>query len=141
MSEGPEVSVIVPAYNEAANLPRLLEELQQLDGGKTEIIVVDDGSRDQTAQVAQARGATVVRLPGNQGKGSALKAGFVVARGQFLVQIDADRQFLTNEIPKLLAPLRNGADVVFGSRFARGASLEPGSMEWTNRIAHKVICF
>ena len=141
MGEAVELSIIVPAYNEVENLPGLLTELRQLNGRRTEIIVVDDGSRDQTAQVAQAHGARVICLPQNRGKGAALREGFQAATGRFLVQIDADRQFLTQEIERLVQPLMEGADIVFGSRFVAGATCQPGSMAWTNRIAHRVLCF
>lgn len=140
MAETVDLSIIVPAYNEEGNLPELLPELKQLNGMSMEIIVVDDGSQDQTAAVAKAAGVQILSLPMNQGKGAALTAGFRVARGRYIVQIDADRQFLTSEIPRLIEPLRNGADIVFGSRFVRGARLTEGSMAWTNRIAHRVIC-
>lgn len=140
MSERVDVSIIVPAYNEARNLPKLLADLRKLRGMTTEIIVVDDGSRDRTAQVAKAAGATVLRLAKNRGKGAALTVGFRAARGRYLVQIDADRQFLSREIPRLVKPLSNGADIVFGSRFVRGAKRQPGAMAWTNFVAHHVIC-
>lgn len=135
-----ELSIIVPAYNEARNLPSLLQELRQLNGWSTEVIVVDDGSQDRTAEVAEASGARLVRLARNQGKGAALRAGFEVSRGTYLVQIDADRQFLVQEIERLVEPLTRGAQIVFGSRFVRGSSLEAGSMAWTNAVAHRVLC-
>lgn len=136
-----ELSIIVPAYNEEGNLPRLLKDLRPLRGPKCELIVVDDGSRDRTSQIAKAAGATVIRLPRNRGKGAALKAGFRAAHGRYLVQIDADRQFLSREIPRLIKPLQHGADISFGSRFLRGSKRQPGAMAWTNFIAHHVICF
>ena len=139
---GVEISLIVPAYNESKNLPALLTELQRLDlGARTEIVVVDDGSHDNTSQIARAAGAEVIRLEPNQGKGASVKAGFQIAKGRLFVQIDADRQFRTAEIARLLQPLRDGsADIVFGSRFLKGSTLEPGAMAWTNALAHPVIC-
>ena len=136
-----DLSIIVPAYNEAANLRPLLEELQELKDFSTEVVVVDDGSLDGTAAIAETMGVRVIRLATNQGKGMAVREGFRAARGRYVVQIDADRQFLTEEIRRLLEPLRDGADIVFGSRFIRGARLTEGSMAWTNRIAHRVICW
>ena len=141
MSDAVELSIIVPAYNESGNLPPLLTELsQKRSAWRAEIVVVDDGSRDRTSDVARAHGAVVVRLEQNQGKGAAVRAGFAAASGRYLVQIDADRQFVTEEIERLVDALRRGADIVFGSRFIPGARLEPGSMVRTNRVAHAVIC-
>ena len=135
-----ELTIIVPAYNEADNLARLLPTLRQ-QYPDAELIVVDDGSRDSTSQVATDLGARVLRMERNGGKGAALKAGFGIANGDFIVQIDADRQFLPEEIPRLVCALRDGADIVFGSRFIPGSCIETGAMAWTNRIAHIVICW
>lgn len=117
------VLVIIPAYNEAATLPAVLEDLRVQGAGLGEaldVVVVDDGSVDGTAQVARAGGAVVLRLPFNLGIGGALRTGFryAVQQGyQRAVQLDADGQHDAAELASLLAGLHN-ADLVIGSRFA-----------------------
>lgn len=136
----PDLAIIIPAYKEAENLAQLLPKVKQ-QCPAAELIVVDDGSPDQTSQVATAHGARVLRLTPNRGKGGALKAGFGIATAKYIVQIDADGQFLPEEIPRFVDALNAGADVVFGSRFVRGSAIEPGAMAWENNIAHRVICW
>lgn len=114
------VAVIVPAYNEAPNLPRLAAALRAHAPG-CDVCVVDDGSTDGTAAVAAALGWTVLRLPVNLGIGGAVQAGYLWAleRGHDVaVQIDGDGQHDPAFLGALLAPLQQGsADVVIGSRF------------------------
>lgn len=114
------VALIVPAYNEARNLPRLAEAVRAHAPG-FDVCVVDDGSTDDTAAVATSLGWTVLRLPVNLGIGGAVQAGYLwaLARGHDVaVQIDGDGQHDPAYLPALLAPLEAGtADVVIGSRF------------------------
>jgi glycosyltransferase involved in cell wall biosynthesis len=114
------VAVIVPAYNEAANLPRLAEGLRA-HAPHCDVCVVDDGSTDATAAVAASLGWTVLRLPVNLGIGGAVQAGYLWARERghdVAVQIDGDGQHDPAYLGALLAPLEAGAaDVVIGSRF------------------------
>jgi hypothetical protein len=115
--------VIVPAYNEERNIPIVIEELRaHLPGA--EVLVVNDGSRDATADVARAGGATVLDLPMNLGIGGAMQAGFVYAhRGGFeaAVQFDGDAQHRGDQLRLILGPLEEGhADVIVGSRFVAG---------------------
>src|SRR6266545_212616 len=89
------ISVIIPAKDEAPNLARVLTDLHktspQLNGYNIEVIVVDDHSRDETAQIARSHGARVVTNESSRcGKGVALRAGFAVAKGDYLVMMDAD---------------------------------------------------
>lgn len=110
-----KVSVIIPAYNEADVLPATLAVLRRLTE-VDEIIVVDDGSRDNTAEVARRAGVRVIRLPRNVGKGKALQAGAAAARGRVFVLLDADLGETAFEAAKLIAPvLRDEADVVIGA--------------------------
>jgi glycosyltransferase involved in cell wall biosynthesis len=114
------VAAIVPAFNEARNLPRLAEALRA-QGSSVEVCLVDDGSTDETAEVARALGWTVLRLPMNLGIGGAVHAGYLWAleRGHDVaVQIDGDGQHDPAFLDALAAPVREGrADVVIGSRF------------------------
>jgi len=112
--------VILPALNEEAALSAVLRELRrtcpQLD-----VLVVDDGSVDSTAEVARAEGVPVAVLPFNLGVGGALQTGFryAVVHGYVrAVQFDADGQHDPTQVPALLAALDEGADLVIGSRFA-----------------------
>lgn len=114
------VAAIVPAYNEARNLPRIAEALRARGPG-CDVCVVDDGSTDATARVAASLGFTVLQLPMNLGIGGAVQAGYLWAfeRGyDVAVQIDADGQHDPTYLEALLAPIREGdADLVLGSRF------------------------
>jgi glycosyltransferase involved in cell wall biosynthesis len=114
--------VILPALNEAAALPDVLRELRrccpQLD-----VLVVDDGSADDTAALARAQGVAVARLPFNLGVGGALQTGFRYAVDHGYgraIQFDADGQHDPSQIGALLARLDEGYDLVIGSRFAPG---------------------
>jgi glycosyltransferase involved in cell wall biosynthesis len=115
------IIAIVPAYNEAASLPHVVRDLRSsaLD---IDIVVVDDGSKDDTSAIARRLGVAVVTLPFNLGIGGAHQTGFQYAVEwgyDIAVQFDGDGQHLAREIPALIAPIEaGGVDVVVGSRFA-----------------------
>lgn len=114
---------IVPAFNEERNVGRVIDELRAFDP-QLEIVVVSDGSHDDTAGVARARGAHVVQLPFNLGIGGAVQTGFRYARENgydLAVRCDGDGQHVPAELLKVLAPVLSGdADIAVGSRFVAG---------------------
>ena len=138
----PELSVLLPAFNEAESLPQLWSELGPvLDaiGRPTEVIIVDDGSTDATASIARAlheRDARVrlLRLAGNGGLSVALDAGFARARGRIVVTLDSDLQNDPRDIPRMLAHL-DGYDAVTGWRQRRD---DPWLKRVSSRIANAV---
>lgn len=123
----PQLTVVVPAYNEGARIGKtlvtILEYLNQ-NNPASELIVVDDGSRDDTSAVAEramaspgAAGTRVIRYEPNRGKGFAVRTGLLAASAEIALFSDADLSTPITEMPKLLEPIRTGrADLTFGSR-------------------------
>lgn len=110
------ISIVIPAFNEAASIGSLVRRIKDCDSTRDfEVVVVDDGSNDDTAAVAEAAGATVVRHPYNLGNGASVKSGAAAAAGDVLVFMDADGQHLPEDIPKLLAFI-DEYDMVVGAR-------------------------
>lgn len=118
------VVAVVPAWNESASIGDVVDAVRAADAG-IDIVVVDDASEDDTAGVAEARGAVVLRLPFNVGIGGAVQTGFRYALDggyELAVRLDGDGQHDASEIPKILAPVQAGeADLVIGSRFVDGS--------------------
>ena len=121
---------VVPAYNEAATITGVVDALRRSAPG-FDVLVIDDGSTDDTSQLARAAGARVVRPPFNLGIGGAVQTGFVFARDggyDLMAQVDGDGQHDPAELGKLLAAMEPGVDMVCGSRFlVRGEYLAPVS--------------
>ncbi len=119
----PRVFFVIPAFNEAGRVGRVLRELRE--HGYRDLVVVDDGSADGTASRARRAGAVVVRHRRNRGQGAALRSGIreALRRGaDVIVTFDADGQHLAREAGRLVGPVVRGeADVVFGSRFLGAA--------------------
>lgn len=126
----PRLSIVIPAYNEETRLAPTLERLRRFCSGRGhayEILVVDDGSADRTAEVAAAAGGRetrVLRSPTNRGKGHAACAGMLAAQGEHCLMTDADLSTPIEEIASLEAALAAGADVAIGSRAVPGARVE-----------------
>jgi glycosyltransferase involved in cell wall biosynthesis len=114
-----KVSFLIPAYNEAATIGEVLDRIATLDL-ETQVIVVDDGSVDDTGAIAESKGAHVIRQP-NRGKGAAIRAALPLVEGDIAVIQDADMEYDPVEVPDLIEPIvRGAADVVFGSRLRGG---------------------
>lgn len=121
LPEGVQILVALPAYNEAENLPDVLARMpKEIDGHSVGVVVVDDGSSDDTVAVVQALGHAVVSSPCNRGQGSALRLGYDLARrlgALVVVTHDADGQHRPEDLPTVVAPILNGQqDFVIGSR-------------------------
>lgn len=129
------LAVALPAWNEAGIIADVIAEIQA--AGYQHIIVVDDGSRDNTAALAQKAGATVLRHRLNRGKGAATKTAIEAAKllgARIIVTMDADGQHNPADIARLIAPLHEGrADVVLGSRL-----MNPAGMPWHKILANWV---
>ena len=132
MIEAPELSIVVPCYNEEERLPRTIEQIERYFAGKPisyELILVDDGSTDGTRQIQEAAAernpsVRVEALPRNRGKGRALAEGVAVSTGAQILVTDADLSTPIEEIEKLRVALRGGAGVAIGSRSVRGSRVE-----------------
>jgi dolichyl-phosphate beta-glucosyltransferase len=119
------LSVVIPAFDEAARLPATLVQVRAHLGTldrASEIIVADDGSRDATASLARDAGAVVVSLPVNRGKGAAVRAGVLAAANERILVCDADLATPITALADLDAALDAGADIAIGSRRTNGTS-------------------
>ena len=121
-------AAVVPAYNEAGSIGAVVAEIRAADP-ELEVVVVDDGSTDATAELAGSAGATVLRLPYNLGIGAAVQTGLQYANENefdLAVQIDGDGQHDARELEQLLAPIVSGeADIAVGTRFAGARFYRP----------------
>jgi glycosyltransferase involved in cell wall biosynthesis len=131
------VSLIIPAYNEANHLSHLLTSIPPCIH---EVIVVDDGSSDDTATIAQKNGAVVVRHPVNQGKGIAMISGIEKATGDVVVFMDADLQHRPQDIDRLLDPIRtDSADLSIGVRTLGSRKTMPPQRRITNFMGNFLV--
>lgn len=122
-----KILIIIPAYNEEENIARVISEVKK--NTAADIIVINDGSTDNTAKIAREAGANVLSHPFNLGYGTTLLTGYKYAfeRGyEFIIQIDADGQHDPGSIKKLFAPLKNNtSDIAIGSRFLEQEGYQP----------------
>jgi hypothetical protein len=128
----PLVSVVIPCLNEAENIEACvraaLDALGSMDVSG-EVVVADNDSEDDSARLAERAGARVV-VERRRGYGSAYLAGFAASRGRYIVMADADLTYDFNEIPRFVAELQNGAEMVIGDRMD---NIQPGAMPWLHR--------
>ena len=139
---GPErtvqVSVVIPCLNEAENIQECVGRSWAVlrdHGIAGEVIVVDNGSNDESAELARAAGARVVDEP-RRGYGQAYLAGFEAARGDYIVMIDADLTYDFDEIPRFVRELDGGAELVMGNRMQ---GIQPGAMSIVSRIGNPIL--
>ena len=129
---GPAISVVLPCLNEAITVAASVRAAHlgvARTGLSGEVLVVDNGSTDDSAALAEAAGARVVR-EARPGYGAALRRGFAEARGRFIVMADADDTYDLASLAALVAPLRDGYDLALGNRLA---GVQPGAMPWLHR--------
>jgi glycosyltransferase involved in cell wall biosynthesis len=136
---GTRIAAVVPCYNTQNNISAMIAGIRKY---VDEVIVVDDGSRDKTAELARIAGARVIRHTRNLGKGAAMKSGAEHVDADILLFIDGDGQHDPNDIPRLLEPILQGkADFVIGSRYLAESRLSanPFIRRITNGIASFII--
>jgi dolichyl-phosphate beta-glucosyltransferase len=141
----PYLSIVIPAYNEERRLPGTLARIAAYLAAQpfsSEVLVVDDGSTDATAAIAGRPGVELLRRD-HRGKGFAVRAGALAARGEVVLLCDADLAVPIEEWPKLEARLQAGADLVIGSREGVGASREgePWYRHVMGRVFNTIIHF
>lgn len=124
-SKSEAISIVIPAFNEEGAITNGIREVVEVMGAtdiEYELIVVDDGSTDKTAELARAEGVQVIQQPENQGYGAALKAGIAISKHDVIVITDADGTYPADQIPVLLAQLA-GYDMVVGARVGANVSI------------------
>ncbi|HEY7960538.1 MAG TPA: glycosyltransferase family 2 protein [Solirubrobacteraceae bacterium] len=126
------ISVVIPCLNEAENIQQCVSKAlaaMRKAAIPGEVVVADNGSEDASAKLAELAGARVVHQP-IRGYGSAYLAGFAAARGRYIVMADADLTYDFDEIPRFLAELEDGGDMIIGDRMS---NIHPGAMPWLHR--------
>jgi len=126
------VSVVIPCLNEAESIERCVQrarEVLRVNDIAGEVVVADNDSNDGSPELAAVAGAVLIHEP-ERGYGSAYLAGFAAARGRYIVMADADLTYDFEEIPRFVAELENGADMVIGNRMK---NIHPGAMPWLHR--------
>jgi dolichyl-phosphate beta-glucosyltransferase len=142
-----QLSVVIPAFNEERRLPATLARIQgflEARGASYEVLVVDDGSSDATADVARGAGSRValLRHDTNRGKGHAVRAGMLAATGELRLMTDADLSTPIEVLGRLEAGLGRGFDVAIGSRAVEGARIEvhqPAYREAMGRLFNRLV--
>ena len=136
----PRVSVILPTLNEEATIGKVIDEIQQQalarDGYDVGILVVDGNSPDRTREIAEEKGAEVIIEP-RKGKGRAMQTAFQAVDADFVFMLDADYTYPATYIPEMLDLLRDGSNVVIGSRLK--GRIEKGAMSRLNMIGNHLL--
>jgi glycosyltransferase involved in cell wall biosynthesis len=130
---GVELSIVLPCLDEAETLGTCIGKATAVlrnHGIRGEVIVADNGSSDESAQIAVDHGARLVNVK-TRGYGAAVQGGIEAARGQYVLIADADDSYEFGHVPRFLTELRNGAELVLGNRFRGG--IEPGAMPLLHR--------
>lgn len=124
------LSIIIPTYNERKNLKELVGRIFKAVPEDSQLIIVDDNSKDGTMELAKAlaekNNITILERPGKMGLSSAVIDGFKLAKGEIIAVMDADLQHPPEALPGMLERIKNGADFVIGSRLVKGG----GSKDW-----------
>ena len=135
-------TVLVPAFNEQGNIGPLIRKLRQNIGSAPEVLVIDDGSVDQTYSEAAREECRVIRHQQNRGKGAAIRTGISEAKGKYVVFIDGDGQDNPAEILNIVSELEKGeVDAVIGSRFVRSSEQRYSreALQQLNEVGNRVI--
>ena len=132
-----ELSVVIPVYNEEGNIGPLTRKVREVIGPENELLVVDDGSSDNTLKELDPNICKVIKHEVNKGKGQAMKTGIKGAKGDFTLFIGGDGQDDPKEIPVFLEAVKSGSDFVIGSRFK--GNLTKGSITAVNSFGNKMI--
>lgn len=143
-----KLSVVIPAYNEESTIEEIISKVQAVPlpaGLSREIVVVNDGSKDRTADILSrfsGQAGTVIIHQSNQGKTAALLTGFKNATGDILLVQDADLEYDPQQYPKLLQPILDGrTEVVYGSRFLGSIDAMEPVNRWANEISNRTFSF
>lgn len=136
------VAILIPTKNEAEGIATTLQSIPLTQvralGYQAHTVVADGNSKDGTADIAQAHGAQVLRLAG-QGKGRDFRLALNHCTEDYIVMLDGDGTYPTEDIPTFIQALQDGADVVMGSRFLNKDTIEPGALSTTNRIGNHLL--
>lgn len=138
-----KLSVVMPVYNEAGHIEKIVDAVLAVPVPK-ELIIVDDcskdGTRDKLAAIGRRSGVRILLHEVNKGKGAALRTGFAAAAGDLVIVQDADLEYDPREYPGLIAPILAGkADVVYGTRFPAGGERRPG--EFIHTAGNRFLTF
>lgn len=134
------ISIVIPTLNEEKNLPIVLDDIRNFfnkEKYRYEVIVVDGYSKDKTVEIAKKSGTKIVY--DNKGKGSALRKGMKIAKGDTIITMDADCSNIAREIGLLIEGIRCGFDICMGSRFIQGGGTE--DMQWYRKFGNKLFVF
>ncbi len=127
----PTLTIIIPSVNEGKILTKVIDACKKIKEYKQEIlIVIMNKSTKATKDEAKKSGEKIINTGNRLGKGTAIKLAIPHIKTDYVVQIDADYQFLPEEIPQLITPLLNGYDVALGTRYQKGSRVEPDSVSY-----------